>query len=132
MAEIVTPTDLQKVEFNVTTAEGPCRVTIVTGRMDINFTVFADRRQSRSFKALIDPTLTAAQFRRAAAIASFSGLSSGVPSHQWFIDDAQATFDDEAGKVQLIVDVTAESSGGGQPLTTIKSICFQVTTLARV
>jgi hypothetical protein len=27
----VTPTNLQKLEFNVTTAEGPSRVTIVTG-----------------------------------------------------------------------------------------------------
>ena len=30
MTTLVTPTNLQKMEFNVTTAEGPSRVTIVT------------------------------------------------------------------------------------------------------
>jgi hypothetical protein len=36
MAILVTPTNLQKLEFDVTTAEGPSRVTIVTGEMPID------------------------------------------------------------------------------------------------
>jgi hypothetical protein len=35
----VTPTNLQKMEFDVTTAEGPSRVTVVTGVIP-----FADRK----------------------------------------------------------------------------------------
>ncbi len=35
MATAVTPTNLQKVEFDVTTAEGPGRVTVVTGTIPV-------------------------------------------------------------------------------------------------
>ena len=49
---------------------------------------------------------------------------------QWFIDDVQASFDDEAGQVQLIVDARVVATGNGV-ITTIISISFQVITLAK-
>ena len=41
MTTLVTPTNFQKMEFNVTTAEGPSRVTIVTGTMPIGLGTIA-------------------------------------------------------------------------------------------
>jgi len=41
MATLVFPRNLQKVEYNATTAEGPCRVTVVNGTMDVNLQAIA-------------------------------------------------------------------------------------------
>jgi hypothetical protein len=43
MAIQVTPTDIQKMEFDVTTAEGPCRVTVVTGAINQSITAASPR-----------------------------------------------------------------------------------------
>ncbi len=140
MAMQVTPTNLQKVEFDVTTTEGPGRVTIVTGMFDVGMSAAGSSsqavNQSGSFKAVLDPTLTAGKFRKATAIASFGNIGSWEltpPQSQteWIIDDAQATYDDEAGRVQLIVDATV-SAFGDKTYTTLQRIIFQVTTLAMV
>jgi hypothetical protein len=40
MITLVEPTNVQKIEFNVTTTEGPSRVTIVTGTMPISLAAF--------------------------------------------------------------------------------------------
>jgi hypothetical protein len=135
MATLVTPTNIQKIEFDVTTTEGPSRVTIVTGAMPIAVAAFNGATVSGSFKALLDPSLTPGQFRRATATASLGHiLSMGnmTPlTNVWVIEDAQATVDDETGRVQLVVDVTVRATG---PSTTtqVNSLMFQVTTLARV
>jgi hypothetical protein len=69
MATLVTPTGLQKLEFDVTTAEGPSRVTIITGSVPIDCratsTPGSDLTQKESFKVLLDPTLDPGQFRKA-------------------------------------------------------------------
>ena len=62
--------------------------------------------------------------------ASLSSASGGVRiTEQWVLDDARATFDDEAGRVQLVVDVTVRATGPGTSSQTT-SLMFQVTTLA--
>jgi hypothetical protein len=40
---LVEPTNVHKIEFNVTTREGPSRVTIVTGTMPISLAAFGKR-----------------------------------------------------------------------------------------
>ena len=139
MANLVVPTNVQKTEFDVTTAEGPSRVTIVTGKLTVNITSSIGNVVSNSFKALVDPILTPGQFRKATATVSLSAilfqsptpppLQPPVPdSAVWRIDDAQATLDDEAGQVQLVVDISVRGAGTAQIFT----LWFQVTTLAKV
>jgi hypothetical protein len=55
MATLMTPEKLQKIEFDVTTAEGPSRVTTVTGAIPIFLSVFSQGSfvtQKDSFKVL--------------------------------------------------------------------------------
>lgn len=144
MVTLVEPTNVHKIEFNVTTREGPSRVTIVTGTMPISLAAFGKpgkTSQSGSFKAVLDPALTPGQFRSATSAVSFgaimssaslSSASGGVRfSEQWVLDNAQATFDEKAGRVQLVVDVTVRATGPGTSTQTT-SLMFQVTTLAKV
>jgi hypothetical protein len=140
MPILVTPTNLQKVEFDVTTAEGPSRVTIVTGMMQANLQATGTGAslisENQSFKALLDPTLPAGAFRKATSTVSLASLSHGstgsaTQASQWTISDAQATFDDETGKTQLVVDVIVKASGQATSSST-QHIMFQVTTLAMV
>src|SRR6476620_4685735 len=142
MITLVAPTNVQKIEFNVTTTEGPSRVTIVTGTMPISLAAFGkpgNTTQRGSFKADIDPTLTPGQFRGATSTVSFGAIMSSASlssasrgvrvTEQWVLDDARATYDDESGRVQLVVDVTVRATGPGTSTQTT-SLMFQVTTLA--
>ena len=61
MVTLVEPTNVQKIEFNVTTTEGPSCVTIVTGTLPISLAAFGKpgtTSQRGSFKAVLDPALT--------------------------------------------------------------------------
>src|SRR6476619_216446 len=141
MITLVAPTNVQKIEFNVTTTEGPSRVTIVTGTMPISLAAFGkpgNTTQRGSFKAVIDPSLTPGQFRGATSTVSFGAIMSASLSsasrgvrvtEQWVLDDARATHDDGSGRVQLVVDVTVRATGPGTSTQTT-SLMFQVTTLA--
>jgi hypothetical protein len=141
MATLVTPTKLQKLEFPVPPiegAEGPGRVTIITGMVQIWLVAYSsgpEVNEKESFKLLLDPLLTPGQFRKATSITSLSNMvyEAGATPNQteWAIDDAQATFDDEAGQVQLVVDVRVRASGNATSAYT-SWLMFQVTTLARV
>lgn len=140
MATQAWPQKTQKMEFDVTTSEGPGRVTIVTGIIQIWLQAFSQGQQQirkESYKVLVEPTLTPRQFRKAVATASLSYIAQSGPAAtevQWAVEDAQATLDDEAGQVQLVVDVTAIATGGA-PLglyVTTYAVMFQVTTLALI
>jgi len=144
MVTLVEPTNVHKIEFNVTTPEGPGRVTIVSGTLPISLAAFGKpgkTAQSGTFKALLDPTLTPGQLRAATSTVSFGAIMSSASlssapggvkiTEQWALDNAQATFDDKAGKVQLVVDVTVRATGPGTSAQTT-SLMFQVTTLAKV
>jgi len=132
LATLVTPTNLQKMEFNVTTAEGPGRVTIVTGTMPVLIGALNSVGQKDSFKALLDPTLTPGQFRKATATASLGAIAQwDGTAITWTIEDAQATLNDETGQVQLVIDVSVYAEGPGAAVQ-VRSLMFQVTTLAMV
>ena len=76
------PTSLQKIEFDVTTAEGRAvlnriwHTTCARGRGIFRQHNFA--AQNFSVSALVDPTLTPGQFRKATAIAAFAGTDANV------------------------------------------------------
>jgi hypothetical protein len=141
MATVVTPTKLQKIEFPVPAlegAEGPGRVTIVTGMVQIWISAYSsgpEVHEKESFKLLVDPLLTPGQFRKATSMTSLSNMvyeAGATPNRvEWAIDDAQATFDDETGQVQLVVEVRVKASGNATNAYTTW-LMFQVTTLARV
>ena len=142
MAILLSPVNLQKVEFDATTAEGQCRVTIVTGSawvqpsgLRANAPTVNALQQRASYKVLVDPTLAPGKFRKATATVSASGwagTTNSIPSLTSFqIEDAEATFDDEAGQVQLIVDILVEADGTNN-ISQWFGCNFQVTTLAVV
>jgi len=136
MAIPVTPTNVQKLEYNVTTPEGDARVTVVTGMLAYPLYTYSGGgivTQNASFRALVDPTTAPGQFRKAVATASLRqiGQTNGPTYAQWFINEVQATLDDETGSVQLVVDLSLSADGGGVYVY-LNSIDFQVTTLAMI
>ncbi len=137
MATPVTPTNIQKMEFDVTTAEGASRVTVITGSLPFGPNVFSNSNnfvtQSVSMTALVDPTLTPGQFRKAtatAALAQTFGNVNAVPgTFRFSVDEVQASLDDESGKIEIRVDA---SVGAANASGTIEKINFEVTTLAKL
>jgi len=134
MPTAVTPTDVQKMEFDVTTTEGPCRVTVVTGILAAGLAATSST-QSLSLTALVDPTLGPGQFRKATATAALASTgadlnASPTPSTFSFsVDGVEASFDGQTGRTELRVDLTVGVSSG---IAAIKTIAFQVMTLAKL
>ena len=90
------PQNIQKMDFEVTTSDGPGRVTIVTGMLPIGLNAWSQGQQQmhkESYKVLLEPFVAPGQFRKATATAALSYImTSGAPSEtQWAIEDAQAT-----------------------------------------
>jgi len=136
MATLVTPTNLQKIEYDVTSGAGPSRVTVVTGIMPVFFGVNGNQgTASGSFRALVDPQLNQGQFIKSTATANLNNLTTSTnvtpTSSQWRIDEVEATFDDESGKIQIRIDATI-GSGGANSSSNLQGFGFQVTTLAKV
>jgi hypothetical protein len=131
----VTPTNLQRMEFDVTTGGTPSRVTVVTGVIPANVSEFSQggnfATQSVSVTALVDPTLTPGQFRKATATAALATTSATENAlgfnFQFSIDDVDATLDDETGRIELRVDASVNVLNG---FAAIGGIAFQVTTLS--
>src|SRR5215831_14694126 len=130
----VTPTGVQKMEFDVTTSEGPCRVTVVTGTLAAGL-VANSGTQSLSLTALVDPTLNPGQFRKATATAALGSTAASLnpssnPSNFTFsVDGVEASFDGQTGRTELRVDLTVTVSNGS---AVIQKITFQVMTLAKL
>jgi hypothetical protein len=130
------PRILQKIEFDATTAEGPSRVTIVSGILPlVGLGAGAiSTTQNLSVSALVDPTLTPGQFRKATAIAALTGtsadLSAGPNVVRCSIDNVEASLDDESGRIEIRIDAQV----GIAPIGTlsIHGFTFQVTTLAKL
>ncbi len=140
MAQIVNATNLQKLEYDVTTAEGPSHITIVTGVMLVVLAGSGGFVQQGSFETLLDPTLAPGQFRRATATVSITDWTQqtapGPPSPgpletQLSIDQVEATLNDESGRIQLRVDASVRVGGSGGNAQ-INGIAFQVTTLSKL
>jgi len=136
MATQVWPQKIQKVEFDVTTSEGPGRVTIVTGQLQVYLQAASQGSQAvtkESYMALLDPLSAPGKFRKATATASLGWqYTSGQPGElQCAIEDAQATLDDETGQVRLVVDLMIAVTGANSN-SIIYAVMFQVSTLALV
>ena len=141
MAQVVNATNLQKTEFDVTTSpDGPSHVTIVTGR--VNFFLAAQSQgpqviQKESIETLLDPQLAPGQFRKAVAMVSiatanhFAQDPAAITTAQWSIDQAEATLDDESGRVQLRIDASVIAAGNNT-IVQIQAFAFQVTTLSKL
>jgi hypothetical protein len=134
----VTPTNLQKIEFDVTTAEGPSRITIVSGILPaLGAGAFSGSISSVNYNlsvsALVDPTLTPGQFRRATATAALAGTSADVnaaPSNlRCSIDNVEASLHDQSGRIEIRVDAQLAVSNGNM---NAPNFTFQVTTLAKL
>ena len=132
----VTPTNLQKMEFDVITAEGPSRVTIVSGMLPLSGLLGGAISMTRNFSvsALVDPTLTPGQFRKATAIAALTGviadLSAAPNVVRCSIDNVEASLDDESGRTEIRIDAQVGIAPTGT--INIPGFTFQVTTLAKV
>lgn len=135
--------DSQTMEVGINGPDKANRMYIATGKLNINFGGYDSHASGygtvhrETYTALIDPQLEKEQFHRSVAIASLATFTyrdqdatqnDGV---QWAIEEAQADFDDESGKVQLRVAVMINPQGKGC-YAAINQIAFQVTTLARV
>jgi hypothetical protein len=135
MAIQVTPTKIQKMEFDVMAGDEACRVTVVTGTIMHQIAALNDTRQMVSLSALVDPKLTPGQFRKATATAAISQTSqtSGNPSIasvvQFTLDDVQASLEDESGNIELRIDASVTVANA---TAAIQSLKFQVTTLAKL
>jgi hypothetical protein len=134
MPVAINPVNVQKMEFNVTTDEGACRVTIVSGKIQIGSLLQASATsQELSVRTLVEPTLAPGQFRKAVATASFGVISfrASSPTAEaiWEIAEVQATLDDETGRIQLVIVIAGR--GNATTIVEIEELQFQVTTLAR-
>ena len=89
--------------------------------------------QSISLTALLDPTLTPGQFRKATATAALATTSAHADAlgfnFQFSIDNVEATLDDESGRIEMRVDASVQVFNGSAG---IQRIAFQVTTLAKL
>jgi hypothetical protein len=143
MAQNVIATNLQKLEYDVTTAEGPSHVTIVSGLMRVALDGNPSADQQGSFETLLDPTLAPGKFRKATAVASISSWSFQTPllgqnppqnapqeQYGFSIDQIEATLNEESGQIQLRVDATVKAVTAANTRAFLNGIAFQVTTLS--
>ena len=120
----------------MTTSEGPGRVTIVTGQLQVYLQAASQGSQAvtkESYMALLDPLSAPGKFRKATATASLGWQeTAGQPVDvQCAIEDAHATLDDETGQVRLVVDLMIGVTGANS-YSILHAVMFQVTTLAMV
>lgn len=135
--------DKQSMEIGVHGPDGANRMFITTGKLSVNLSA-ADNTatgsgsfRNETFTALIDPPFSTGQFRRAVATASLATISDfdNEPAERdgasWSVQEAQADFDDESGKVELRVGLAVNARGKNSSAS-IAEVAFQVTTLAKV
>jgi len=143
VAQPVVATNQQTMEFVVTGPGNANRVFITTGMAQVSLEAFHPggvavgvTTQKGSFRVLINPVLTAGQFHKATATASLADVThnAGDPAQstfaRWVIDEVEATWDDESGKIQLRIDASVQALGGADNI--LNAVAFQVTTLATV
>lgn len=135
MAYLIVAQNIQKLEYDVTTAEGSSRVTVVTGMLPQGLQAYSNNAatvtQSYSLRTLVDPKLSPGQFRKAAALAAITdvyfGANATPASYEFGVQEVEATFDDESGQIVLRVDVTVQAMNGS---LVANKLNFQVTTLS--
>jgi len=128
--------DQQQLEVVVSGPNGANRLYVCTGRTFFAVTAgSADPERTETLIFPVGPQLTQAQFRRAIATASFSGLSfaqsTSTPpaSATWSVTSTEADWDDETGKVEVRVEVTVSLPAAGT-VVQVQRIAYQVHILA--
>jgi hypothetical protein len=127
--------DLQHVAVGVSGPDGANRMFITTGRVTTNQTAVSNTTTKENYSIHVEPLLSASQFRRAIASVAFAELELSDYNAQydgvrWRIDDVDADFDDELGRVGLRFTIEVRTTGTAS--ARVGPVSFTVTTLARV
>lgn len=128
--------NLQHVEIGVSGPDGANRMFITTGVATISHYAGSNQTVKENYSVHVEPALTASQFRRAIASAAFGQLAfydynaAENDGMSWQIEDVDADFDDEAGKVELRFTIEITTTGTGN--ARVGDVSFTVTTLAKV
>jgi len=143
MAQNANPVNLQQIEVNVNGPDDINRMYITTGSANVYFQVYDNTSggsgltQKETFSIKLDPQLASNQFRRAIATASLTQISCNdndpatVDGMKWTIEEGDADYDDETGKIDLRIAVAVYARGNNAS-TGIHSLGYQVTTLASI
>ena len=136
-----TVSEIQTLEVGINGPDKANRMYITTGRLAVNLNAQDNYGgegviKKETYTSLLEPKFDREQFHRAVVTASITGFIHAFRSEQpafgqWEIEEAQADWDDESGKVQFRVSAMARTAGIGSRVT-ITHISFQVTTLASV
>lgn len=127
---------LQHIEVGVSGPDGANRMFITTGLARTGLYVYSNESTKENYSLHVEPPLTASQFRRAIATAAvgearFNDYDAGQQDGMhWRVDEVDADFDDEEGKVQLRFTLLVRVTGTGT--ASLDTIPFTVTTLAKV
>lgn len=120
----------------LTGPDGATQMYITTGFIQLQG---GQQNATLEFSGLIEPTLTAGQFRRAIVTASPATLAvwqMGMPpvgaaqnvSARWSVNSADADWDDETGKIELQFET--QTSGDQMLYTVVERLSFQVMVFA--
>lgn len=126
---------LQHMEVGVSGPDGVNRMFITTGLARTNLNASSNQLRKENYAIHVEPPLTASQFRRAIATAAvsdarFYDYTAQQDGMHWRVEEVDADFDDEEGKVQLRFTLLVQVNGSGQ--AGLDAVSFTVTTLAEV
>lgn len=143
MAQNANPINLQQIEVNVNGPDDINRMYITTGSANVYLQAYDNTAsgsgitQKETFSIKLDPQLASNQFRRSIATASLAQISCNdndpatVDGMRWTIEEVDADFDDETGKIDLRIAL-AVFARGNNSITRINGLNYQVTTLAAI
>ena len=127
---------LQRLEVGISGPDGANRMYITTGLARTPFYANANQTTKENFKLRVDPPLTASQFRRAIATAAIADMRfydydpANADGIRWAVEEVDADFDDENGKVELRFTLTVSITGSAS--AAIDAVSFTVTALAEI
>jgi hypothetical protein len=118
--------NLQVIEVGVTGPGRARRLFLISGQMPVQLGFGANAGQTQSQRqvvvAKVGPDLTAEQFVRAEASAAMSAWQIfGDPNNVTMsVDDVDADYDDESGRVAIEVEVSATAGAGAASSTSLQ------------
>lgn len=139
---ITSTASVQEIEVGITGPGDARRMIIVTGLANVNLEIplaapsgGIEGDAKETFTLHVGPSLTSGEFVRGIATASPTSIElkqmpayGGAPGGKWWIADADADFDDEAGMTELRIEAGVHSLGF--QWLAVHQLAFQVTILA--
>ncbi len=128
--------NLQQIQAVVSGPDNANRLFVITGIAPVSVGAFNNQTQKETFTFLIGPILTRRQFVNAIATASLNRVNlftSSAPTsinNSWFVNFADADWDDESGQVEVRVEVSVAS--GPNTSASVTGVGFQATILAEL